>query len=344
MNQEQALQALQRAARQGDARAFDDHMDALRSFLGGELATVEDELPRALGQSIAPLVETGRHLIQAGGKRIRPILTLLGAGATGQHGPAVRALACAGELVHVATLMHDDVIDDADVRRGHPTPRMVWSNTASVLGGDYALTRALDLVSSTGCPEPLREAIATLRALVEGEILQLQRRNVPAVSQQDYFEVIDRKTASLFRWACRSGAWLSGDEQAVDALGRYGWALGRSFQMVDDVLDFATADGQTGKAPLTDLAEGKRTLPLLLALEADPALAAWLPEVVESGKLEEHLDHILACIHATDALGRARQQAAAEAGRAMEALQGLTPGPHVDALYAIAHALARRMH
>jgi octaprenyl-diphosphate synthase len=345
LNPAPTVATLQNAAAMGrDNRAFEMHVDALRTFLGGDLDWVESELPSTLAGSLEPLVATGVHLLEAGGKRVRPILTLLCAGAVGVSGPAVRKLACAGELVHLATLLHDDVIDDADTRRNRPTPRVVWSNTASVLGGDYALTRALDLVAEVGNTHPLMEAVQTLRELVEGEVLQLEHRGRLTLTLDAYNDIIYRKTASLFRWCCRSGAWL-GDAEHVETLGRFGVSLGLCFQVVDDVLDVSASETDTGKAQFTDLRDGKLTLPLLLALESEPDARRLLVDAVGNAATdpERIAAIVLPLLARTDALARARQQALAHADDALTALASLPDGAHVVALRGIAQALANRM-
>ncbi len=336
MNTNLAIDTLRAAALNADDGGLDAHVAALRALLGGEIEAIESELPRILDGSVAPLPDAGQHLLAAGGKRVRPMLTLLVARALGIDAAAARRLACAGELVHLATLLHDDVIDDADVRRGRSTPRRIWGNSASVLSGDYALTRALDLVADVDSPAPLREAIDTLRKLVEGEVLQLGLREGARTGREGYFAVIDRKTASLFAWCCRAPAHLAAGAP-VDAYGDFGFALGRCFQIVDDVLDF-DAGGGTGKGALADLREGKLTLPVLIALERDEALARGL-----RGDLAQQADAIEASVHRTHALQAAREVARREAAAAVAALQNTVPGPERDALAGIADALAARV-
>lgn len=333
-----AVDTLTDAQRNGTATGFDVHVARLRSLLGGELEQVEAEMPRVLDGSVSPLPETGQHLLAAGGKRVRPIMTLLAAAAVGRSGADARKLACAGELVHLSTLLHDDVIDDADRRRGQPTPRVVWSNTVSVLGGDYALTRALDLVASVPSPHPLREAVATLRLLVEGEILQLRHRGGAAIDRDVYYAIIDRKTASLFEWCCRAGAHLGDRPEVAHALGVYGHEVGRCFQVVDDVLDFVAAT-DVGKDAFADLREGKFTLPVLVAIEREPTLRdelAHLNEDAAAKVLSRALDQ-------TGALAEARQIALKHARAASSALVGVPDGPQRAAFAQIADALAGRV-
>lgn len=346
MNVHQVFDTLESTGRKGGDAHFAAHLQRLREVVGDDLVTLENELPTYLQESVYPLAETGRHLVEAGGKRVRPVLTLLSAHATGGQGAQARSLAAAGELVHLATLLHDDVIDDAPRRRNAPTPRVVWSNTASVLGGDYALTRALDIVAHVDSPFPLREATATLRALVEGELLQAALRGRAQVSEAEYFAVAERKTASLFSWCCRAGAHMAGTPSEVEALGRFGHALGICFQIVDDVLDFAAEGDAFGKELLTDLQEGKATLPVIHAIELRPELQATLQALSISKGTTPAREDLLAlsqAIRECGALDRARAQAHQLARSAEAELEHLRPSPSRDALRTIASSLALRV-
>lgn len=276
MDSTATLEALNRAAALGSSEQIREDVGSLAAFLADDLAEVSAALPETLPLTVEPLAETGRHLIAAGGKRLRPMLVLLAAHLAGSRGEESIRLACAGELVHLATLLHDDVVDEGTVRRGQAAPRIVWSNTASVLGGDYALTRALDLVGSVSSPAPLQEAIATLRQLVEGEMLQLQHRHAPDPTVEAYLEVAERKTASLFVWCCRAPVHLTGDAALLEAMTTFGRALGLCFQIVDDILDLEADEATLGKQLLLDLAGGKATLPVIFGMQRDAALReAW---------------------------------------------------------------------
>lgn len=347
MTPHQVLDTLDDAQGRGQDVGVEAHLGRLRTLLGDDLTRVEADLPRYLESTIYPLAETGQHLVAAGGKRIRPVLVLLGGLAAGQQGEDARKLAVAGELVHIATLLHDDVIDDAPLRRNAPTPRIVWSNTASVLGGDYALTRALDLVGSVASSAPLFEAIATLRALVEGEILQANLRANRKVSVSAYFDVADRKTASLFRWCCRAAAHLGDDSSLVDALGHFGTDLGICFQIVDDVLDFEAQSDALGKALLADIGEGKPTLPVLLAIEEDPSLLPAFENLQNGGMSEDEraagIAGFVLRLRRTSALPRARQMGFQRASDAAGALEPFAGAPAIDALTHIALTLAERV-
>ena len=325
--------------------ALEDHLAHLRALLVEDLVGFEDALLASVDGSLAPLPDTSQHLIAAGGKRIRPLLVLLCGRAAGNlDADKLRPLALAGELVHVATLLHDDVLDDADERRHRPTPRLRWGNTASVLGGDYALTRALDCVDSVGHPAPMREAIATLRSLVEGEVLQAHLRGRLDVTHDDYMQVIERKTASLFRWCARAGAHCGPHPSMATALGHFGGALGLAFQMIDDVIDYESPEGTSGKLPLADLREGKMTLPLLLGLERDATLRPWLEQA--QGKLPTDgaaRRELIRRLQEVDAVGSARALARAQAEAAAAALSPLAASPYRAALEGIAYGLAERV-
>jgi octaprenyl-diphosphate synthase len=348
MNTLGAVDTLHAAATHGDAGEVDAHLLELRVLLGDELHGAERDMALALEGAATPLPEVGQHLLAAGGKRIRPMLVLLAAGASGADPVRARTLAVAGELVHLATLLHDDVVDDAPLRRGQPTPRVVWSNTASVLGGDYALTRALDLVADCGRPEPLREAIETLRLLVEGEVLQLRNRETASLRREDYYAIVERKTASLFRWCCRAGAFLGENPAAIEALGRFGHALGVCFQVIDDVLDVDADPDAFGKQSLIDLREGRVTLPLLIAAERDPELSeallatrAWLDDGASRGEL--FAARAVDSMRRTGALEAARAIARSYATEAVESATLVPQSAYRDAMVAIAQALTARV-
>ena len=324
MDRTASLEALERAAERGSSGRIREDVSSLTAFLASELDEVAAVLPETLPLTVHPLAETGRHLIEAGGKRLRPMLVLLAAHLAGTRGEEAIKLACSGELVHLATLLHDDVVDEGLVRRGRPAPRMVWSNTASVLGGDYALTRALDLVASVPSQAPLKEAISTLRLLVEGEMLQLQHRHTPEPTEAAYLEVAERKTASLFIWCCRAPVHLTDNPALLEAMTTFGRSLGLCFQMVDDILDLEADEATLGKQLLVDLAGGKATLPVILGMERDPSLRqAWLRLAEQQTANEESSEAAFAFAHAVRASGgieAARERARGEAAEARRAL------------------------
>jgi octaprenyl-diphosphate synthase len=249
----------------------------LRTFLADDLGEVERALRTACGGGDTLAHASARHLLDQDGKRLRPICVALAARVGAGFTPAARAYAIAVELVHNATLLHDDVVDLGDLRRGSPAARVVYGNAASIFGGDWLLVDALCRVQSAGQPEVLERMLAVLKEMVVAESLQLARRGRVGGSEGDYFRVIDGKTASLFRWAMFAGARAGGaPERVVEALDVYGHKLGVAFQIVDDVLDVAGDPAATGKTLLADLREGKMTYPLLLATDKDPGIAPLL--------------------------------------------------------------------
>src|SRR6266540_1726912 len=234
------------------------------------MRAVEERLRERFESQIGAIPQIGTHLLGAGGKRLRPLLSVVAARATGaaiDHGIAV---GCAAELIHTATLYHDDVVDDGRVRRGRPAARMVFGNGMVVLVGDFCLARALETVALTGSLGMVQSLAATVTEMAEGEVAQLERAGNPDATVDDYFRVIDRKTASLIAWCARVGGSVA--PALSEPMERYGRALGRAFQIADDVLDSAIDEATAGKSVGHDLQEGKLTLPVLLACEADPAL------------------------------------------------------------------------
>ncbi|MGB0679885.1 MAG: polyprenyl synthetase family protein [Polyangiales bacterium] len=214
-----------------------------------------------------------QHLLSAGGKRMRPLCVLMAARAIGEVTPAAGELAVAIELVHSATLLHDDVVDLGEERRGVPTARMCFGNTVSIFAGDWLLTEALRRVLAAKVEQTLPRLLDVIETMILAESAQLQARGRLDVSEAHYFRVVEGKTASLFAWALYAGARAAGaNADVAEQLEGYGHKLGIAFQLIDDWLDYAGDRSTTGKAPFADLREGKLTYPLLLALDAEPAL------------------------------------------------------------------------
>jgi octaprenyl-diphosphate synthase len=252
------------------------------------------------------------------------------------------SVGCAGELIHTATLYHDDVVDDGRVRRGRPAARMVYGNGIVVLVGDFCLARALETVALTGSLTAVKSLAATVTEMAEGEVAQLERAGNPNATVDDYLRVIDRKTASLIAWCARVGGAAHGSfDQALE---RYGRALGRAFQIADDVLDCAGDDATIGKAAGHDILEGKLTLPVLLAAAQDPTLAALLREKVgEKAVLPADAARILELTRAAGGVAAARDQALSLAEDAVAALAGLPASPYREALAEVARFAADRV-
>jgi octaprenyl-diphosphate synthase len=255
----------------------------LRSFLADDLDEVERALG-AVGAGEGVAQKSARHLLGQGGKRLRPICVALAARAGEGFNFAARTYAIAVELVHSATLLHDDVVDLGDRRRGAPAARVIYGNAASIFGGDWLLIDALCRIQAVGLPGVLERMLSVIKEMVIAESIQLARRGQVRSSASDYFQIVDGKTASLFRWAMFAGARAGGlDPAAIQALDAFGQKLGTAFQVVDDVLDIIGDPGTTGKAMLADLREGKMTYPLILAMERDRSLGPLLEELCATG-------------------------------------------------------------
>jgi octaprenyl-diphosphate synthase len=313
--------------------------------LAAELALLEAELTRATEDAEDTLRAAARHLVGSGGKRIRPTVTLLACGACGGELASSVPFACAAELTHSATLLHDDVIDDGPTRRGQPASRVLWGNAVSVLSGDWLLTRALEIVAAA----PARSAalpslLATMRRLVEGEVLQLSLRGSFAATEQDYFDVVKGKTASLFGWSAAAGAWAAGVRGEIpEALVAFGEGIGTAFQLVDDALDYEADPALLGKRLGQDFAEGKATLPLIRAFQREPALRDRLRALV-AGELdgEEVAADVIEVVRRTGGVEAARAVAREHTVLAMEALSRVPDGPHRRAMADAARSLTDR--
>jgi len=346
MSRDQAtLQQLEEAAPRGARPEKAQAALAQVPRLFEELAALEGELSRATDDAEQTLRAAARHLVAAGGKRIRPTVALLSCGACGGDLKAAVPFAVAAELTHSATLLHDDVIDDGPIRRGQPASRVIWGNTVSVLAGDWLLTRSLEIVAAhPASRNALPGLLATMRRLVEGEVKQLSLRGGFHATEPDYFDVIRGKTASLFGWACAAGGWAAGaDGEAPRSLGAFGEGVGTAFQLVDDALDYAAEPGRLGKRLGADLVEGKATLPLIRALAAEPGLRARLAPIADGA---EPTDAV--CLEVIEAVKRsggveaARALAREHTRAALAALERVPDGPHRRALAEAAISLTER--
>ncbi len=309
------------------------------------LLALERELTRATEDAEQKLRAAARHLVAAGGKRIRPMVTLLSCGACGGDMRKAVPYAVAAELTHSATLLHDDVIDDGPVRRGQPASRVIWGNAVSVLSGDWLLTRALEIVSA----EPARSAalpslLATMRRLVEGEVLQLSLRGSFSATEKDYLDVVIGKTASLFGWAAAAGSYAAGETGRIpDALVEFGEGIGIAFQLVDDALDYAADPALLGKRLGTDLLEGKATLPLIRACEAEPRLRDRLQALVEGREDGDTVAaDVIGVVTRVGGVDEARTLARAHTLKALAALEEIPEGVHRRALREAAGTLTER--
>ncbi|HEX4643495.1 MAG TPA: polyprenyl synthetase family protein [Candidatus Acidoferrales bacterium] len=286
---------------------------------------VEQELALQNGSAIEPVAEISRYLLAGGGKRLRPALLLLSAGYAGYRGGSAIRLGAVVELIHSATLIHDDVIDGADTRRGRPSANSRWGNHRSVLAGDWLYMQSFQMALTERNFKILDVLIELTQNMVEGELVQLAKLGRMDLTEQDAVELAARKTACLFAGCARLGAVLGNlDDAGEQAMADYGHYAGLAFQLVDDVLDFTASPEKLGKPVLSDLKEGKVTLPLIYALESDGAAGKRLVRTVleEKGFDSVRPEQITALVHESGALERTRAAALDFAARAKACLNG----------------------
>jgi octaprenyl-diphosphate synthase len=318
----------------------------IHALLAGNLAQVDTRLRQELNSDVPLIGQIGDYLIAAGGKRLRPMLVLLCARALDQSAsanPNDVTLAAIVELIHTATLLHDDVVDESSQRRARKTANALWGNAPSVLVGDFLYSRAFQMMVQLSDMGVMRVLADTTNTIAEGEVLQLMHRHNPEVSQARYLDVIRRKTAILFEAACRLAA-TTRDQPAelVERLARYGMALGMAFQIADDVMDYVGDSANIGKNLGDDLAEGKSTLPLIFATaRGTEAQAARIRQVLEKGE-RTALPELIAILRETDAIDASFEIAERYANEAIDALSALPESAEKAALIALAKfAVAR---
>jgi octaprenyl-diphosphate synthase len=323
--------------------------DALLSpvdLIRPELAAVEAALIAEAASEVELLEAAARHILEAGGKRLRPQLLVLSARARQYPGERVIPLATAMELVHTATLVHDDVMDGADSRRGRVSVNYFWGNSASVLIGDYLVVQAFALVAQDGDPRLVRLLCDTIARMCEGEVLQLSFRGDTDVSIDAYRTIVDYKTAMLTRCCTRIGALLAGDApQPVEALSRFGHATGMAFQIVDDILDMVGDERALGKPVGGDLREAKMTLPTIYALQrAGSQDRQALDEMLKrsASLTRSDIDSIRALIERYDGFDSARRMACEYISTAKDALTAIPPSAPREALAGVADQIIDR--
>lgn len=295
-------------------------------------------------QSDVPLVERiGHYIIEAGGKRLRPLLVLLAGRACGYTGERHVELATIIEFLHTATLLHDDVVDSSDLRRGRSTANAKWGNAPSILVGDFLYSRAFQCMVNIGNMPVMNVLADATNVIAEGEVMQLMNVRDASISEEKYMDVIRCKTAMLFEASSHTAAILSGaDETREKALQAYGNHLGMAFQLIDDLLDYNGDSAEMGKNVGDDLTEGKPTLPLIYAMREDsPEDAALIRKAIQKGGLEQ-LDSILAIVRSSGALEYTEQKAHEQADKAISALACLPDSEHRNAMEELARfAVAR---
>ena len=263
----------------------------------------------------------------------------MGAGASGFEGE-IGDLACIGELIHLGSLLHDDVVDDGQERRGKPTAQRVYGNPAVILTGDFCVAKGLSLAAEHGGHTAVSKLAWTVSAMSEGEVTQLLNRGNLDLDVQSYMDIVHKKSATLIAWCAAAGAWAVNDSDAAEALYTYGLSVGTAFQITDDVLDYTGEKTMTGKRRGQDLAERKMTLPLLIAMERDPSIRERL---LQGNPSPERIPALLERVHACGATDAALQEARDLVNTGLQALDTLPTSEHRDALESLAHHLVDRI-
>jgi octaprenyl-diphosphate synthase len=301
-----------------------------------DMSSVNALIRDSLDSSVVLIRQISEYIIGSGGKRLRPMLVILAAQACGYQGRRHVTLAAIIEFIHTATLLHDDVVDDSDLRRGKESAHAVWGNAASVLVGDFLYSRSFQMMVGVDSMRVMEVLANTTNTIAEGEVEQLLTMHDPEVSQERYFSVIEKKTARLFEAACQLGAVLTGREDLETALATFGRELGTAFQVADDVLDYMADAGTLGKNSGDDLAEGKPTLPLILCREqAGEEDRRLIDDSIRNGDLGQ-LQRITSLIRDSGALDQANQVAHDRANAALAAITPLAPSPWKDAMEQLA--------
>ena len=313
------------------------------ALVAEDMREVDAVIARRLDSGVPLVGEVARYIISSGGKRLRPALLLLGAGALGYSGADRFTLAAVVEFIHTATLLHDDVVDGSTLRRGRATANEHFGNPASVLVGDFLYSRAFQMMVDCNDMRVMQILANATNVIAEGEVLQLMNMHDASLTEADYLRVIRSKTAKLFEASSQLSAVLArADAQTESALAEYGQALGTAFQVIDDVLDYEGDVAEMGKNLGDDLREGKATLPLIAAMQrGTPAQRDVVREAIENGSVD-HLDRVITIVRETGSLQVAREAAQAEARRAITAASQLPDNDHTRGLLGLASQLLAR--
>ena len=313
--------------------------------IAADMHAVDAVIRDRLYSDVVLIRQVAEYIIHSGGKRLRPALVLFTAGAMGYQGTQHQELAAVVEFIHTATLLHDDVVDESDLRRGSKTANAIFGSAASVLVGDFLYSRAFQMRVGVDDMRVMRVLADATNVIAEGEVLQLLNCHNADVVIDDYLRVIRYKTAKLFEAASRLGGILGGADEALEnRLAAFGMHLGTAFQLIDDVLDYSAEESATGKHLGDDLAEGKPTLPLIHVMQhGSPAQAALVRGAIESGGRDDFAA-VLAAIQHTGALEETRRYAQAEASLAIAAISDLPPSIFKDALLELSHFAVERNH
>ena len=319
---------------------------AIQALIESDMNDVNQLIHAQMRSDVALVNQLGLYIVSSGGKRVRPMLAILAAKALGYQGKDHITLATIVEFIHTATLLHDDVVDESNLRRGTPTANAEFGNAASVLVGDFIYTRSFQLMVGLGKMQIMQVLADATNIIAEGEVLQLMNCNDPDTTEESYLEVIYSKTARLFEAATQLAAVLTEQNKDVElAMQAYGKHLGTAFQLIDDVLDYTAEADDMGKNAGDDLAEGKPTLPLLHAMwHCDEADAKLIRDAIENANGMPHFDHILNVMQQTGSLTYTQECAELEAQKAKDALSIIPNSEFKDALLGLADLSVNRSH
>jgi len=320
-------------------------LEAIRGFMEADMRAVDDVIRARLGSDVLLIRQVAEYIVGGGGKRLRPMLLLLSAGAFAYRGPHRHELAAVVEFIHTATLLHDDVVDESGLRRGRATANALFGNATAVLVGDFVYSRAFQMMVEVDSRRVLQVLADATNVIAEGEVMQLMNCHNPDLDENGYLEVIRCKTAKLFEAATRLGAILSAAPRGEeDAIADYGTRLGTAFQLIDDVLDYSGDPAAIGKNVGDDLAEGKPTLPLIYVIKHGSRVQADLVRrAIEHGGRDE-LGAVVEAIRSTGALDYARGQARRESAAACDAIARLPHSTEREYLLQLAHFAVTRTY
>jgi octaprenyl-diphosphate synthase len=320
-------------------------IEAIRKLVADDLHAVDEEIRRRLESDVVLIRQLAAHIINSGGKRLRPLLVVMAARACQHQGPDVALLAAIIEFIHTATLLHDDVVDASELRRGQSTANALFGNEASVLVGDFLYSRSFQMMVVLNDLRIMDILAGTTNTIAEGEVMQLMNCNNPDTTEEEYMAVIRGKTAKLFEAATRLGALVAGTDQAVqDELGCYGLNLGNAFQLIDDVLDYHGSQEKMGKQIGDDLAEGKPTLPLIHAMRVGNAGQRTLIRNAIENADRDAIDAVLSAIESTGSITYTARQAELHAETARQALSAIPESPYKQALLDLTYYSIHRNH
>lgn len=316
---------------------------SIQALTEAEAKAVDKLILDELSSDVVLINQIGHYIVASGGKRLRPMLLLLTAKALGYQGDQHLTLAAVIEFIHTATLLHDDVVDESQLRRGKESANAVWGNAASVLVGDYLYSSAFEMMVRTNNMRVMEILSKTTTAIAEGEVLQLLNCNNPATTEAKYLEVISRKTAILFSAATRLGAVLAGcNAEAEENLAAYGQHLGIAFQLIDDALDYKATTKELGKNLGDDLAEGKPTLPLIYAIQHGSEKEAKIIGDAIKNSDREAFNTVYSIVKSTHAIEYTEQRADEEAQKAIDALVVMPESPFKQAMIQLARFSVQR--